>query len=85
MKKYNINYLISIETTPKEGMGDSDWYSIFEKAYTHENGTYYKRPTVILEFVDGSSKIIYFDDEKEAEREAERIMKLSKENKVIWV
>ncbi len=85
MKKYNLNYIISIETTPKEKVGDSDWYSIFEKAYAHENGIYYKRPTVILDFIDGSSKTIYCDTDHEAEREAERLMKLSEDNKIIWI
>ena len=85
MKKYNLLHCVSIEVTEKEKVGDSDWYSIFENAYAHENGIYYKRPTVILDFIDGSSKTIYCDTDQEAEREAKRIMKLSKENKVIWI
>ena len=84
MKKYNLKYCISIEVTPKEKLDDSDWYSAFEKEFMCYDGIYYKRPTVVLEFIDGSSKTIYCDTDKEAEKEAERIMKLSKESKTIW-
>lgn len=89
MKKCNLKYCISIEVTPKEELGNGDWYSAFEKEFEKEcmywDGVYYKRPTVVLEFIDGSSKTIYCDTDKEAEKEAERIMKLSKESKTIWI